>query len=73
MQIVKAINTTVGENKFNNCCCYSDISRGVNVKSYILGLKNSNENGNEFNECSSHHYIDGGIRSNYKNYNIGEL
>lgn len=73
MQIVKAINTTVGENKFNNCCCYSDISRVVNVKSYILGLKNSNENGNEFNECSSHHYIDGGIRSNYKNYNIGEL
>lgn len=72
MQIVKAINATVGENTFNNCCCYSENcpSSSITATSYSLGLKNSKENGNEFNECSSYQYYSADSQSSY---DIGEL
>ena len=70
MQIVKAINAKVENCRFNEGYCSSDDSYDKGVTSYILGLKNSIENNNEFNECSSYHYSYGSIGSSH---NVGTV
>lgn len=70
MQIVQAINAKVENCRFNEGYCSSDDSYDKGVTSYILGLKNSIENNNEFNECSSYHYSYGSIGSSH---NVGTV
>lgn len=70
MQIVRAKNTKVEKNVFNDCHCTSDNSSNKRVKSYILGLKNSSENENEFVDCYSYHYNYGDILGSH---NTGEI
>ena len=70
MQIVRAINSKVEKNHFNDCYCSSDNSSDKDVTSYILGIKNSSDKDNEFTECSSYHYHYGDILSNH---NVGQI
>lgn len=70
MQIVRAINSKVEKNRFNDCYCPSDNSLDKDVTSYILGMKNSSDKDNEFTECSSYHYHYGDILSNH---NVGQI
>lgn len=70
MQIVRAINSKVEKNHFNNCNCSSDNSSDKDVTSYILGIKNSSDKDNKFTECSSYHYHYSDILSNH---NVGQI
>ena len=56
MRIICAENSKISKCSFKQCCCRTDDSSNRTVENYIIGLKNSKEENNEFINCESYHY-----------------
>lgn len=70
MQIVCLINSKISDCIFEGCCCSSCDSSNKTVTNYIIGLKESKEENNEFIECESYHYIYSDLISSH---NVGNI
>lgn len=70
MYIVKLVNSRICNTTFKNCSCSNETVTDQTVKSYILGLEDSNDRNVHFINCTSKQYRYGDLQGSD---NIGKI